>query len=85
MRGPLPAVEGVLVAAGDLLYLDVVVKSGCVPLHWQHCRVSVSMSVLLARGRARAGYSFQIVRRHHSYGVALSWKEAAGAEEALIG
>ena len=34
-------------------------KSGCVPLHWQHCRVSVSMSVLPARERARTGHSFQ--------------------------
>ena len=34
-------------------------KSGCVPLHWQHYRVSVSMSVLPARERARAGHGFQ--------------------------
>ena len=57
-------------------------KSGCVPLHWQHCRVSVSMSVLLARDRARTGHSFQTVRRHDFSSVASRGKEAAGAEEA---
>ena len=61
-------------------------KSGCVPLHWQRCRASVSMGVLPARERARPGHIFKTVGRHDFSDVSsLVGSRARGGDPSCSG